>query len=287
MNSRLKITKASKAEFQTAIEWAAGEGWNPGLDDLAAFHAVDPEGFLMGWVDGKPVSSISVVRYGTDFGFLGFYIVHPYHRGTGVGIETWNAGMAHLEGRSIGLDGVVEQQDNYRKSGFAFIGQNIRYSGIPQPIAETAGSTLVRRIMPEDMAAIHALDDNCFGMKRSGFIENWCRPLKSEHRISLVSIDGGQLSGFGTIRKCREGYKSGPLFCEDIDAALALFNGLIATVEPGSTLTLDVPEANSFAVQLAQSAGLKPVFKTARMVRGNAPHIDWNFVFGITSFELG
>ena len=112
------IRPASEAEFSTAVEWAAGEGWNPGLDDLSAFFAADPDGFLMGFVEDEPVSSISVVRYGADFGFLGFYIVRPDYRGSGAGMAIWNAGMRHLDGRTVGLDGVVAQQDNYRKSGF-------------------------------------------------------------------------------------------------------------------------------------------------------------------------
>ena len=114
------IKQASRAEFATAVEWAASEGWNPGIDDLDAFYGADPSGFLMGCIDDKPVSSISVVRYGEDFGCLGFYIVDPRYRSSGIGIKTWNAGMAKLEGRSVGLDGVLEQQANYSKSGFDF-----------------------------------------------------------------------------------------------------------------------------------------------------------------------
>lgn len=129
----LQIRPASVAEFQTAIDWAAAESWNPVHDDLAAFHAADPDGFLMGFLDDDPVSSISVVRYRDAYGFLGFYIVHPDHRGTGAGIATWRAGMNHLSGRCVGLDGVVDQQGNYRKSGFVLAGRNVRYTGIPVP----------------------------------------------------------------------------------------------------------------------------------------------------------
>ena len=89
MSAPLYIKQASRAEFATAVEWAASEGWNPGIDDLDAFYGADPSGFLMGYIDDKPVSSISVVRYGEDFGFLGFYIVDPRYRSSGIGIKTW------------------------------------------------------------------------------------------------------------------------------------------------------------------------------------------------------
>ena len=32
-------------EFQTLVQWAALEGWNPGLEDAAVFWATDPNGF--------------------------------------------------------------------------------------------------------------------------------------------------------------------------------------------------------------------------------------------------
>ena len=73
--SDYRIRAMSRAELDLAIGWARDEGWNPGLHDATPFHAADPEGFLVGVLDGRPISSISVVRYGQTFGFLGLYIV--------------------------------------------------------------------------------------------------------------------------------------------------------------------------------------------------------------------
>src|SRR3546814_9674339 len=83
----------------------------------------------MAFADGEPVASISVVNYGPGFGFLGFYICRPDRRGRGIGYRLWQAGMARHGDRVVGLDGVVEQQDNYRKSGFELAYRNIRHSG--------------------------------------------------------------------------------------------------------------------------------------------------------------
>ena len=47
----------------------------------------------MGFRDGEPVASISVVRYDGAFGFLGFYIVRPKFRGLGYGWRIWQEGM--------------------------------------------------------------------------------------------------------------------------------------------------------------------------------------------------
>ena len=109
MTSQFEIRTMSKSELATAIEWAGNEGWNPGQEDLDPFFSADPEGYLMGFLDGEPVTCISAIRYGETFGFIGFYICKPEHRGKGYGWATWQAGMARLEGRTIGLDGVVDQ----------------------------------------------------------------------------------------------------------------------------------------------------------------------------------
>src|SRR5262249_27238723 len=116
----------TRGDLDLAVAWAAREGWNPGRRDADCFHAADPAGFLIGERGGMPLATISVVAYDAAFGFLGFYIVEPEARGQGYGLQIWRAGMAHLGARNIGLDGVVAQQDNYRKSGFALAYRNIR-----------------------------------------------------------------------------------------------------------------------------------------------------------------
>src|SRR4029078_536119 len=128
----------TRTEVDTAIEWAGAEGWNPALVDAACFHPAAPGGFLAGLIDDELVATISVVKYGDSFGFLGLYIVKPAFRGRGYGIQLWAAGLAYLGQRTVGLDGVIAQQDNYRKSGFALAYRNIRYegtgrAGLPRP----------------------------------------------------------------------------------------------------------------------------------------------------------
>ena len=113
-----EIGTASAADVMLMAEWAAAENWNPGLTDARAFVVADPRGFLIGRMDGEPVTCISVVRYGEAFGFLGMYIARSDACGRGLGHRTWQAGMARLTGRTVALDGVVAQQDNYRRSGF-------------------------------------------------------------------------------------------------------------------------------------------------------------------------
>lgn len=124
-----KVRTMQRDEVEIAVEWAARAGWNPGLGDADCFYAADRNGFLIGLLDDEPVATISAVRYGRSFGFVGFYLVTPACRRRGYGIQIWNAALRYLEGRNVGLDGVVAQQENYRKSGFKPAYRNVRYEG--------------------------------------------------------------------------------------------------------------------------------------------------------------
>lgn len=284
--SALNISTMSAAEIRIAIDWAAAEGWNPGINDAEPFHAADPDGFLIGRISGEPVAVISAVRYGADFGFIGLYIVRPGWRGQGYGRAIWQAAMTRLAGRNVGLDGVVEQQDNYRRSGFGYAHRNVRYQGRAGSItgpALPAGSQLLRLsgIAEEQLAACDTL---CFPAPRPAFLRSW---ISQPGSTALGLLRGGQLVGYGVVRSCRSGHKIGPLFADSEAGAAALFAALGGAAPAGAPLFLDVPECNPAAVALAELHGMTVMFETARMYTGPAPQIAGERIFGITTFELG
>lgn len=276
------IRTMSRHEIDSAIEWAAAEGWNPGLYDADCFYAADPEGFLMGEIKGEPVSCISAVQYGDTFGFIGFYIVRPDYRGQGLGIQIWNAALKRLAKRNIGLDGVVAQQDNYRKSGFKLAYRNIRYESLSgeSPI-EYPGIVKLSQVSFE---TIEAYDKAFFPDDRARFLNSW---LNQPECVALGIVQKNKLSGYGVIRACRSGYKIGPLFADHPESAEALYLSLKSSVQPGKPVYLDIPEINRDAIALTEKYGMSLVFETARMYTGPAPSLPLDKVFGVTSFELG
>ena len=264
------------------LDWAAAEGWNPGLHDAPCFHAADADGFLLGQLEGQPAATISVVKYGRDFAFLGFYIVKRELRGRGFGLRIWQEGMARLAGRVVGLDGVVAQQGNYRKSGFVLAWQNIRHEG------QGGGSAAPDpRMVPLSTLAFESLlayDEPFFPAGRSAFLRCWIAQPQS---TALAFIEGGRLRGYGMIRPCRRGHKIGPLFADDAAAAETLFTALKSTAAPTDKVYLDTPQSNPEALALARRHGMNPMFETARMYTGPAPDLPLQRLYGVTSFELG
>ncbi|CAM2162972.1 N-acetyltransferase domain-containing protein [Paraburkholderia sacchari] len=273
------VRTMSAGEVAMSVEWAAAEGWNPGLHDAHSFRAADPDGFFVGVWRGEPVACLAAVAYDERFGFIGLYIVKPGFRGKGFGMRIWQHGMRYLGERNVGLDGVVAQQANYRKSGFRLAHRNIRYQGRVSGI----GCAQVTAAADVPFEQLLACDRQCFPAARERFISAW---IAQPDAVALATVDAGRVAGYGVVRRCKAGCKIGPLFADNADVATGLFRTLAASM-PGEVIVLDVPETNPAAVALAQGHNMTSVFETARMYTKDAPAIAIDRVFGVTSFELG
>lgn len=281
MSDGFEVHHMVRADLDLAVEWAAVEGWNPGLHDADCFWAADPGGYFIGRVAGEPVSSISAVRYGNRFAFVGFYLCRPGQRGRGYGLRTWAHAFDTLRAPTVGLDGVIDQQDNYARSGFTLAHRNVRYGGTVATDGSVSGD--MRVLGRDHLRELNAYDRRVFGCERLAFLEAW----SGAHGHVVVGAYGdGALTGYGIARPCRTGTKIGPLFADSRATAEALFDALVAKSGSGPVY-LDVPEPNREAADLAESRGLSPVFETARMYRGTDWPLPLDRIFGITTFELG
>ncbi|MBO1332158.1 GNAT family N-acetyltransferase [Streptomyces sp. VRA16 Mangrove soil] len=276
---RLDISRATPDDWSVVCDWAAREGWNPGRADTAGFFAQDPDGFFLGRIDGEPVSAVSVVNYGADYAFLGFYLVRPDLRGRGLGIATWRTGLAHAGERTVGLDGVVAQQDNYRKSGFRPAHRTARYTGTATGADPRPDATVVP--VGGDLAPVLAYDRACCPADRPRFLETW---LTTDGHTAVARITGGRLTGYAVLRPGHDMPRIGPLFADTAGDARALFDALAPADGP---VCIDVPLTNPEAVALVEARGLTPGFDTARMYTGPVREYATERVFGVTTLELG
>jgi len=277
----LRIRAMRPTEIAIAVDWAAGEGWNPGLGDAACFNTIDPEGFLIGELEGAPAATISCLNYDSAFAFLGFYLVRRDLRGRGYGLRIWNRAIAHAGTRTIGLDGVVAQQQNYRKSGFRLAYANIRYGGTSAGMSRSPAGVVPLAKVP--FATIEVDDARVFPAPRSAFLRAW---ISAPGHIGRALVRDGSLAAWGVIRPCRRGHKIGPLIADDRVAAEVVLAALVAAAGAREVF-LDVPSVNAEAVALAQGHDFAPVFETARMYTGAIRPPALERVFGVTTFELG
>ncbi|UKV13813.1 GNAT family N-acetyltransferase [Thalassospiraceae bacterium SW-3-3] len=280
-----KIRRLKSFEFATAVDWAAQEGWNPGFSDADAFFNTDPLGFWGAFDKQGLAAVISAVHYNSDYGFVGFYICRPDRRGEGLGLRLWETVLGEAVAKTIGLDGVVDQQENYRKSGFELAHRNLRFSGVVT--ASSPQTDGLYELLINDIAIIDAFEQTCnlFPESRIEFLRGW---ISTEKHTALALHGPMGLRGYGVIRPCRIGHKVGPLFADNIDDARSLFHALLATrKDQDQPVYLDIPDGNDAARALVEEHGMQAEFGTARMYRGKAPELNLGMTFGITSFELG
>jgi Acetyltransferase (GNAT) domain/Acetyltransferase (GNAT) family len=232
---------------------------------LTASTKLNPGGFLGGYLDNTLIGCISAVAYENTFGFNGFYIVVSEYRGQGYGIQLWQAAMHRLAGLNIGLDGLIARQANYQKSGFKFAYRNIRYEGlvVHDLISDQLEFTCLQSI---PFAQLEAYDCQCFPATRTTFLRAWIT-LPQSYGYGVTA--GDRCSEYDVIRKCHNGHKIGPLFADDTAMAEALYLKLLASVEQGAKVYLDIAEVNVASLALKEQPG-----------------IALSKVFGVTTYKL-
>ena len=256
-------------DIALAIDWAAAEGWNPGLADAACFATPDPQGFLLGELDGVPAATVSCVNYDANFAFLGFYIVRQDLRGRGYGLRLWQAAMAHAGTRVVGLDGVVAQQQNYRKSGFELAYANIRYGGLLATPNRISADLVALSEVP--LATVAADDSTVFPAPRPTFLRAW---IGAPGHVGRALLRDGRLAAWGVIRPCRKGCKVGPLVADDRAGAAAVLNALLAQVGGGEVSSMfQASTRRRWHWQRAWAS--RPCSRRRGCIRARLPHCSW------------
>lgn len=290
MRSELVLRNMTRGEVDELVEWAALEGWNPGLHDADAYWATDPEAFIAAELKGELIGGGAITAYGDDFGFMGLFVVRPEFRGKGYGNTLWLARRDRLKARlksgaTIGMDGVFDMEPYYAKGGFVRSQKHLRYAGeITSTMTHSNEQGL--EILPVDQVPFEQLleyDRRCFPVAREKFLRAW---LAIPESLALGALRNGRLCGYGVIRRSRTGCRVGPLFADDLAAAQTVLNEL-AAFGAGQLIHLDVPENNPEAVALARALEMEKVFGCARMYLGPFPEMDYERVFGVTTLELG
>lgn len=279
-----EIGAMTRPEAATLEAWAAAEEWNPGLHDMDVAWGFDPAAFIALRKDGELVGGGSIISYGGKAGFMGLFIMRPDHRGRGLGTVLWHERLRRLRerlepGAPIGMDGVFDMVPFYAAGGFESLYRDVRYQG--QVSAEPHPEAVPLSRLPFEQ--VDAYDRPIFGTSRTEFLRAW---LSQPGAVGAAVLRGGAMSGYGVLRPCRVGFKLGPVFADDPEAADVILQDLFACAGV-RRVQLDVPEPNAAAIALARRYGLEPGFGCARMVNGTPPPVPVERVFGVTSFEFG
>lgn len=289
------VRAMTRDEQRRLVEWAAGEGWNPGLHDADLFWELDPEGYLALEVDGQLAGGGAIIRHNHRFGFMGLFIVRPEFRSRKLGTQLWYARRDRLlerldAGATIGLDAVDAMIPFYARGGFESLTRHRRFQGtgtellakgmLDSPVGEDAGLVAIG---PGDLDRVEACDEGCFPGGRRRFLEPWLA-LSDAH--ALAAVENDRFSGYGVMRRSRVGFRVGPLCADDSAVAHRILRGL-ALRAGGDPIVVDAPDSNPAARRWCEGLGMAEVFGCVRMYLGPVPELRNDRIFGVATLEVG
>ena len=279
---RIEVAR-SLDEVRLILDWAAAEGWNPGLSDAEAFLAADPEGFLLG-------------RLGSS----------PWPRSPWCDMTI--ASRPRLLHRHAGAPGPGTRHRDVARGGRACRGADHRprrragpAGGLPalrlraraaEPALQRAGARPVKEVPrtgePVDASrvpfeALARYDRGIFPADRRTFLARW---IVAEGHHGVAWLDGDVPRGYGVVRPCRSGWKIGPLFADDATIAGAIFGALAGRIG-GDPRLHRRPRDEPGRGRDRRAGRVCGDFETARMYAGPPPGEDRGRVYGVTTFELG
>ena len=276
---KFELKTMSPEEISFALDWAADEGWNPGVYDAESFYNADPKGFFIGELYGRPIGCISAVRYSNNYGFFGLFIVEEEFRRQWFGAYLARTALSYLGKRNIGLNGEPDKIDIYKKIGFKFAYNVLEFEATGKGHI-TKDITDAKDIPFEQLVKY---DAKMFSAKRPDFLKTWISQPESS---AICIYRNKKIQGFGVIRKSNSGFRIGPLFADTLNDAETIYVALSSTA-PHENIYLEIPEKNKAALALAKKFEMNKISQTSRMYSLYQPDFPLSNVFAFTNSELG
>lgn len=238
-------------DVDTAMELSSAANWNQLPADWLRLLELEPGGCFCIDVDGRVVSTATVVTYHRRLAWIGMVLTSPGWRGRGFAARLMEACLDYCRLREVAcvkLDATDMGRPLYAKLGFVEESLVERWRG-ELPL-------LPRRDFPADLE----LDALAFGADRQALLQR------------LGSSRPGRLAGF-----------VGPIVARNYEDARerVLHSGI------SGPAFWDIPESNVVAWELAHELGFAPVRKLWRMRKGAPIEERPEFVYALAGFEFG
>jgi ribosomal protein S18 acetylase RimI-like enzyme len=221
------------------------------------------EGFGVDAPDGALVGTVVLNRFADEAASIGLLGVAPARRRQGRGRALMERALERAGSVPVFLYATKQGQRLYSKMGFRVAGGSHRFIGerTQSPDAPPLGNRRLRRMRPEDLAGVAALDAVAFGAPRPAYLEALIG-LADEAR---VAEEGRALVGYGLSWTVGSRRTVGPIVAPDAALAMALLGDLVDG--KGGPLRIDIPAEFPELAAWTRSLGLKADFPAPLMVR--------------------
>jgi ribosomal protein S18 acetylase RimI-like enzyme len=265
MNPLLTVRMLTRDDLSFADSVRALAGWNQTVADWERFIATEPQGCFLAEQNGVPVGTATTTVYSPALAWIGMVLVHPDHRGRGIGRTLLEHCMAHLHNRGvrcIKLDATPAGKKVYDGLGFKDEGTLTRweYPGACWPHAELGSA--IREL--RDVDAVETIDTDAFGVSRRKVL----RPLIRQGSGAVVCESGaGEVAGYGLLREGSSALYLGPIVATSDAVGVILVKHLLACAGERK-IYWDIPDQNVVASKWVGELGFTRQRTLTRMYLG-------------------
>ena len=270
------IRRMTTADIPAAMELKNAAGWNQIEADWQNVLALEPEGCFVYELDGRPVGSATVVRFGQGLAWIGMVLVLPDYRRRGIARALMEHCVAWCRARRIAcirLDATDMGRPLYAALGFEDE-QPIERWGV-----ESCSIHSPRPPRIESAAPIAGLDRAAFGADRRRMLELLIQ--------RFPNLAFGDERGYAMGRPGANAAFVGPAVAQDEPTARKLISGLLAQW-PGQPVFWDILPRHEAAAKLARELGFQPLRQLVRMALPLTPEAGrTEQVWATAGFEYG
>lgn len=266
------LRRLTTADLPAAFELSCEAGWNQAEEDWRTLITLAPDTCLGIQIDGRLVSTATLICYGKQLAWIGMVLTSAPYRGRGYAKRLLRETLRiadELRIETVKLDATDQGEPLYQALGFR--GEQVveRWEGTGRTPATMA------RVSSSLSDELTGADKSAFGADRSRLLENL-----GKHRV--LSCE----RAFLLTRPGRTHTYLGPCVSESAEDARELIHSAVASA-PYQHFYWDILASNASATSLAREFGFVPRRRLLRMVRGRELRADENRVYGLAGFEFG
>jgi GNAT superfamily N-acetyltransferase len=259
-------------------------GWNQTRRDWEQFLALNPGGACVAEYEGHVVGTVTTVRYGSRFGWIGMVLVDPAFRGRGIGTRLLDHALVLLSDMPlVRLDATAAGHDLYLTRQFVDEGLINRVEAVG-PVVPSSAPDGVRPMAERDVPQVFALDQQVFGADR-GLMLQWMWQGAPEY--AWVSYSGDCMTGYAMGRHGHAYEHVGPIVAGEDETACRLVRACLGA-NSTAPFVIDAPAGHPSWQRSLEAMGFRHQRSLLRMAKGTG-HIPGDMArqFAVLGPEFG
>lgn len=237
--------------------------WNQLEADWQIFLRHSPGACRVAIFEGQIVGTVTTIRYGHSFSWIGMVLVDPDFRRMGIGQQLLQEALHILEAEeTVKLDATPQGREVYLKLNFVDEYHLTRMNLIAAE--DLFYPTTARAIQKEDLPGLIEFDSKIFGADRSSLLQ-WMWEKAPEFAFFIE--EGNDIKGYSMGRYGHDFMHIGPVIAQNIGIAQDL---LIAALNKcaGASVILDVLHFEREWMAWLKEIGFTEQRNFIRMFRG-------------------